>query len=187
MTPQTRTRLRRWLLIVGRLALGALFLFAAYGKLRPVDSAPFTLASLKITPNSLDVSMMMFAMQIDSYQMLPSWGVMALSHTLPWLELALGLFLVSGLLLRWVSLLTTLLLTVFFAVLVHSYLAGMQINCGCFGPGAEKLTGSRLLLEVLFLAVALGVTVGAFFEARSRRSSLTAVPPANPAQAAPAD
>ncbi len=181
MTPQARTRLRRWLLIVGRLALGALFLFAAYGKLRPVDSAPFTLASLKITPNSLDVSMMMFAMQIDSYQMLPSWGVMVLSHTLPWLELAIGLFLVSGLLLRWVSLLTTLLLAVFFSVLLHSYFAGLQINCGCFGPGTEALNGSRLLLEVLFLALALAVTIGAFLDARFRRIARAAVPSAAPA------
>lgn len=166
MPTSPRSRLGKILLILGRLVLAGIFLFAAYGKLRPIDSAPFTLASLKITPASLSVSMMLFAMQVDSYQILPTWGVMVVSHGLPWLELGLGLLLLSGLALRWVSLLTTCLIGVFLSVIVRTYFAGLQINCGCFGPGAEPLTGWTILRDGLFLAVAAGVTIGAFLRAR---------------------
>lgn len=167
MSTSPRSKLGRYLLLAGRLVLGGIFLFAAYGKLRPVFSTPWTLASLKITPASLSLSMMSFAMQVDSYHMLPTWGVMAVSHTLPWFELALGLLLVSGLGLRWTSLIATGLLGAFFLVLLHAYFLGLKINCGCFGPGAEPLNFTRLLIETGFVALAAGVTIGAFLRARS--------------------
>lgn len=155
------------LLLVGRLILAGVFLFAAYGKLRPVDSAPWTLASLKVTPASLSLSMMLFATQVDSYQLLPTWGVMFVSHALPWFELGLGLLLLSGLALRWVSLVTSGLIVAFFGIIVRTYFSGLQINCGCFGPGAEPLTAWTILRDGLFLALAVGVTIGAFFQVRS--------------------
>ena len=167
MSASPRSKLGRYLLLVGRLVLGGIFLFAAYGKLRPVFSTPWTLASLKITPSSLNLSMMSFAMQVDSYHMLPTWGVMLVSHTLPWFELGLGLLLVFGLALPWASLIATGMLGFFFLVLLRAYHDGLKINCGCFGPGAEPLNGARLLLETGFLALAAGVTIGAFLRARS--------------------
>jgi uncharacterized membrane protein YphA (DoxX/SURF4 family) len=186
MASASRARLGRLLLVLGRLTLAGIFLFAAYGKLRPVNSAPFTAASLKITSSSLSLSMMLFAMQVDSYQILPSWGVMAVSHGLPWLELGIGLFLLLGFGLRWVSLLTTLLVAGFFGVIVRSYFAGMKINCGCFGPGAEPLSGLTILRDGIFLALALGVTIGAFLQARAKREA-GALAAAQPAEAARAD
>lgn len=181
MTTTARSRWGRLLLIVGRLTLAGIFLFAAYGKLRPVSSAPFTLSSLEITPSTLSVSMMLFAMQVDSYQLLPSWGVMVVSHTLPWVELGIGLFLLFGVALRWVSLLTTLLVAGFFSVIVRSYFAGMKINCGCFGPGAEPLSALTILRDGLFLALALAVTIGAFLRARRQSSSAPSSAEATPA------
>lgn len=186
MKPSPRPRLGRLLLLVGRLALAGIFLYAAYGKLRPVDAAPFSLASLKITSSSLSVSMMLFAMQVDSYQILPAWGVMAVSHGLPWLELGVGLWLLVGVGLRWSSLLSTVLVAGFFGVIVRSYFAGMKINCGCFGPGAEPLSGWTILRDGLFLALALGVTIGAFLDARAKRES-QAIAAAAAGHAAPAD
>ena len=53
-----------------RLLLGAVFIYAAYTKLRQ--------------------SWLLFALSIDSYQMLPEWAVLAVARTLPWFELALG-------------------------------------------------------------------------------------------------
>lgn len=171
MTTARRSKLGKWLLIAGRVALGLIFLFAAYGKLRPVGTAPFTAASFKIDGSSLSLSMMTFAMEVDSYQILPTWGVMAVSHTLPWLELGLGVLLLAGIGLRWVSLVTTALVALFLGVIVHSYLAGLEINCGCFGPGAEPLGGLTILRDSTFLALAGGVTIGAFVRARSRRKT----------------
>lgn len=169
MNTGRRAWLGKWLLIVGRIALGLIFLFAAYGKLRPIGTAPFSAASFKISSSSLSLSMMTFAMEVDSYQILPTWGVMAVSHTLPWLELGLGLLLLAGIGLRWASLVTTGLVALFLGVIVHSYIAGLEINCGCFGPGAEPLNGLTVLRDSLFLALAAGVTIGAFLQARSKR------------------
>lgn len=184
MASTRRSRLGRWLLILGRVALGLIFLFAAYGKLRPVDSAPFTLASLEITGSSLSLSTMTFAMQVDSYQLLPPWAVLFVSHTLPWFELGLAILLLAGIALRWAALLTTGLLAAYFGILTHSYMAGLEINCGCFGPGAEPLNGRRLLIEAAFLALGIGVTIGAFLQARARREARAI---ASAAQAASAD
>ncbi|HVB33275.1 MAG TPA: MauE/DoxX family redox-associated membrane protein [Patescibacteria group bacterium] len=178
MATSPRTRLGRILPLAGRLVLAGIFLFAAYGKLRPIDSSPWTLASLKVTPASLSLSMMLFATQVDSYQVLPDWGVMLVSHALPWFELGLGVLLLSGLALRWVSLIATGLIAAFFGIIVRTYFAGLQINCGCFGPGAEPLTAWTILRDGLFLALAAGVTIGAFLRARGAASRRTA--PASP-------
>lgn len=169
MAATRRAGWEKWLLILGRIVLGLIFLYAAYGKLMPVDSAPFTLGSLKITSSSLSLSSAMFAMQVDSYQLLPPWAVIFVARTLPWFELGLALLLLAGIGLRWVALVTTGLLAAYFGILARSYSAGLKINCGCFGPGAEPLSGRRLVIEAVFLALGLGVTIGAFLQARSRR------------------
>jgi uncharacterized membrane protein YphA (DoxX/SURF4 family) len=114
---------------------------------------------------------MLFATQVDSYQLLPSWGVLFVAQSLPWFELGLGLLLLSGLLLRWVSLVSTVLVAAFFGIILHTYFAGLQINCGCFGPGAEPLTGWTVLRDALFLLLAAAITTGAFLQARAARKT----------------
>src|SRR6476661_6646291 len=98
-----------------RLVLGAVFVYAAYTKLRQ--------------------SWLLFALSIDSYQLLPEWAVLALARTLPWLELLLGLLLLSGFWLRYASIVATLVLGVFFGVMIVAYGRGAGIDCGCFGVG----------------------------------------------------
>ena len=126
----------RYAIIALRLALGAVFLYAAWIKLRE----PYLL----------------FAMSIDSYQLLPQWASVAVARTLPWAELVLGLGLVAGIGLRWFSTAASALLLVFFGLMVRSYLKGMQIDCGCFGPG-EALGPRTLLRDFALLAGALAL------------------------------
>lgn len=154
----------RILLLIGRLALAAIFLAAAYGKLSPLTAKQWTPDSLKVTPASLQLSMTFFAMQISSYQiqMLPDWAVSPIAHTLPWVEIGLGILLITGLGLRYVGIVATLLLALFWAVIIRSYALHLGINCGCFGPN-EKLTGWRVLEDGVFFALGLAVTIGAFF------------------------
>ncbi len=83
------------------------------------------------------------------------------AHTLPPFELFLGLWLLSGVLLPVSSLITTLLLGGFFSVMVRSYRMGLEINCGCFGPG-ERLGPGTLVRDGSLLALAIAVTIGAF-------------------------
>ncbi len=141
-------RVRRVLMILGHVALGAVFLYAAYTKLRQ----PW----------------MLFAFSVNSYQLLPEWAVVAVARTLPWVELLLGLLLLSGYQLRYVAAAATAVLLLFFAVMVRAYVRGQGIDCGCFGLG-EKLGVRTLLRDGLLLAFSLALTFAAFLTARARR------------------
>src|ERR1700685_3863399 len=109
--PSARRKAVRVFVLVGRLVLAGIFLFAAYSKMKPQIAVPWSVASVK-------TSLSMFAMQVDSYQLLPETAVSAVAQFLPPFELALGLWLLSGVALRLSSVLTTLLLGGFFAVMV---------------------------------------------------------------------
>lgn len=137
------------LLLIGRLFLAVIFIYAAYTKM------PWK------QPSAL------FAMTIDSYQILPVWAVTLVAQFLPWFELAIGLFLLLGWPLRIVTTLGTLLLAGFFSLMVHTYALGLEINCGCFGPG-ERLGPKTLVRDGLLLALSLAVTIGAFLRHRQR-------------------
>src|ERR1700683_4035861 len=173
---ETRGPLARTLLILGRLALAAIFLFAAYAKLKPQ-------AAMRWSGSSIKTSLSLFAMQVDSYQLLPPQLVSPAAHFLPPFELFLGLWLLSGVLLRYASLITTLLLAAFFAAMVRTYMAGLEINCGCFGPG-ERLGPLPLLPAGALPAPPLAVTIGAFLQGRKRRTESAPVPPVSAPQRA---
>jgi uncharacterized membrane protein YphA (DoxX/SURF4 family) len=169
MTRKPTGNLGRILLVVGRVMLGVVFLYAAYAKLKPqVPGMAWSAASVK-------TSLLMFAMQVDSYQMLPPTAVSRAAHLLPFFELALGLWLVSGVALRFSSLVTTLLLGGFFGVMLRTYALGLEISCGCFGPG-EKLGTKTLLRDGTLLALSIAVTVGAFLLRRGKSQSPAAQP-----------
>src|SRR5271154_879005 len=107
-----RTKVLRILLVLGRVVLAGIFLFAGYAKLKPQIAMPWSPASVK-------TSLAMFAMQVDSYQMLPASGVTFVAHALPPFEIFLGLWLLSGIGLRISSIVTSLLLTGFFSAMVR--------------------------------------------------------------------
>jgi uncharacterized membrane protein YphA (DoxX/SURF4 family) len=161
----------RFLLLIGRLGLAVIFLVAAYAKLRPQDAVPWSLSSLKITPSSLGISATFFAMQIDSFQLLPAWVVSPFAHALPWVEFGVGVLLLVGFGLRYVSLASSLLIALFFAVVVRTYALHIAINCGCFGPN-EKLGPWTLVRDGSLLALGIGVTIGAFLMHRRAQSAL---------------
>src|SRR5581483_3504966 len=136
----------RWLLLAVRLVLGAVFIYAAWTKLRE--------------------SWLLFAMAIDAYGVLPQWGVTAVARGLPWLELALGILLITGFRLKISSTAASLLLLLFFSLMVRSYALGMSINCGCFGTG-EAISPRTLLRDGALLAASLFLTVMSFRKPRS--------------------
>jgi uncharacterized membrane protein YphA (DoxX/SURF4 family) len=159
---------RRVFLLIGRLALAGMFLFAAYAKLKPQAALPWSVASVR-------TSLSMFAMQVDSYQLLPPQAVSRAAHALPFVELGLGLWLLSGLWLRYSTLATSVLLLGFFALMVRTYSLGLEINCGCFGPG-EQLGKKSLLRDGSLLAFSLAVTICAFLSNRKRSESANSIP-----------
>ena len=121
-----------------RLLLAVVFLYAAYTKLKQ--------------------DWLLFAMSIDSYQLLPAWAVLTVARVVPWLELGVGILLLFGIRLRWTAALASAILGLFFTVMVVSYLRGLGIDCGCFGVG-EALTGKTLLRDGTLLAASILLAV----------------------------
>ena len=149
---ETSPRAAAWppiLLAVGRVALGAIFLVAAYTKLHFNGSWHFG-----------DYHFF-FAMAIDSYNMLPLWAVESMARVLPIFEAILGFWLISGLGLRWAGLITSALLQVFIGAMTRALILHIQIKCGCFGND-EPLTIWTLLRDSTLLVLSLAVTIGAF-------------------------
>jgi uncharacterized membrane protein YphA (DoxX/SURF4 family) len=133
----SRTHALRVLALLLRIALGAIFVYAAWSKLKD----PWAL----------------FAMAIDSYQVLPMWAVEWLARTLPWIELLIGALLIAGRWMRVSTATTSLLLLVFFSMMVRAHVKGIEINCGCFGPG-EAISWKTLLRDGAMLAASLLLT-----------------------------
>jgi hypothetical protein len=120
----------------------------------------------------------MFAMGVDSYQMLPQRAVSPFAHWLPPFELLLGLWLLTGVALRVSSLVATLAIFAFVAAMFSAYERGLTISCGCFGPG-EQIGPITLVRDgLLFLPLALAVTISAFLIHRgSSADSITGPAP----------
>jgi uncharacterized membrane protein YphA (DoxX/SURF4 family) len=151
------------LLLIGRLIVGGVIVYAAYAKLR----GPW----------------LQFAVSLNAYGILPERALEPVARTLPWAELALGIATLSGIWLRWFGLICSLMLGFFFALMVRSYAAGLKIDCGCFGPG-EALGPKTLLRDGVLVAIALAVTIGAFRARRRRRSPAAGLEPETPASSA---
>jgi uncharacterized membrane protein YphA (DoxX/SURF4 family) len=161
MSNETRRQWGRILLIVGRIALAVIFIYAAYAKMKPQPGMPNTLGSVK-------TSLSMFAMGVDSYQMLPPWAVSPFAHLLPPFELFLGFWLLTGIALRVSGPISTLLICAFVSAMYSAYERGLTISCGCFGPGAQIGPKDLIRDGLLFLPLALAVTIGAFLIQRKR-------------------
>jgi uncharacterized membrane protein YphA (DoxX/SURF4 family) len=154
-TPSARAAWPRVLLILGRVALGLVFLVAAYTKLHFNGNWHF------------GDYQFFFAMAIDSYNMLPLWAVELMARALPILEAGLGALLISGLGLRWAGLITSALLLGFIGAMTRALILHIQIKCGCFGND-EPLTIFTLLRDSSLLVLALAVTIGAFLIKKRR-------------------
>ncbi|MGB6200336.1 MAG: MauE/DoxX family redox-associated membrane protein [Candidatus Acidiferrales bacterium] len=140
-----------WLALVGRVAVGAVFVYAAYSKLRD--------------------SWVIFAMSVDTYHMLPEWGVEFVARALPWIELIVGVMLILGLWVRWAAVASTAMAAVFFCANLHAYFMGMTMDCGCFGAGVQLNRRTILLLDAALVAVSLAVAILAFIARRRARQS----------------
>ena len=130
-----------------RLILGLVFVYAAWLK--------------------LSESWRIFAMDIDAYKILPSmFWVELVAKTLPWFELALGLWLMTGFWLRGSATITALLLVSFFGMMIWAHQKGLQINCGCFGSG-EKISWITMLRDGSLLTGAVALAAWSYLSRRA--------------------
>jgi uncharacterized membrane protein YphA (DoxX/SURF4 family) len=127
----------RYLTLVTRLALGGVFIFAGAAKLGQLQG---------------------FIHIVYEYQILPYYSfVQIYGYVLPPLEVALGVFLVLGLLLR-ISSSVFILVIISFVIAKSVALArGMGLPCGCFGEVAVMLGSQALALDLFLLALAFQI------------------------------
>ncbi len=119
-----------------RVVLAAIFIYSGYIKMQ----AP-----------------LQFAGAIAGYKLVPDTMVAPLANYLPWLEMFLGLLLLSGWKIKYVAVGASALLLGFITILTVTYMRGIEADCGCFGFGQKisPLTIARdgiILLPALFLA-----------------------------------
>ncbi|HZC34317.1 MAG TPA: MauE/DoxX family redox-associated membrane protein [Chthoniobacterales bacterium] len=106
------------LLVIGylrsalRVLLAALFVLA--GGLKVLDPAAF-------------------AVEISRYQLIPWWSCAILALFLPWLEICVGIVLLTPWFSRGGLAWSAALLIVFSIALLSAMLRGLSIDCGCFG------------------------------------------------------
>ena len=130
MEYSTEKRLR-YIALAPRLILGGVFIYASWDKI--------------LHPAA-------FAEAVFNYQILPSQLINLIALILPWLELILGLLLLSGI---WVScavLGVNLLMVVFLSALIFNTTRGLNISCGCFSTETTSsgLSGWTVLRDVFF-------------------------------------
>jgi uncharacterized membrane protein YphA (DoxX/SURF4 family) len=170
--PRKRRSLVRILLIFGGILVGSIFLAAAYGKLKPLPGFAWSWRSARI-------SISMFAIQVESYQILSPGASNLVAHLLPFFEMFLGLWLVSGIGRRFSSLLAALVLCAFMTAISYAYHKGLKIDCGCgIGPPEEAGPAALLRDGLKFLVPTLILLAGSFWIRRGpNAASVSDAPP----------
>jgi len=132
----------KYLTLAARLLIGSLFVYASVHKI--LDPAGFAIA-------------------VRNYLIIPPAWSNVVALTLPWVEISAGLFLIAGIQTKPSALLTTAMLGVFLAALIHAYAIGLDIDCGCFSSAGSSpgkigiyhlVRDSALFLTSLFILLA---------------------------------
>ncbi|HEY5981673.1 MAG TPA: MauE/DoxX family redox-associated membrane protein [Microlunatus sp.] len=109
-----------WISTLARLIVGGVLLVA--GALKVID------------PQSAIAA-------VRAYELVPAWLERPIGWGLPFLEVGLGLLLVSGLFTRAAAVAAGLLIVVFLIAVVSAAARGLSIDCGCFGGGGQVAPG----------------------------------------------
>jgi len=121
--------------------------------MKPVAGSGWSVSAVRI-------SLTMFAFQVDAYGLLPHSGAIQVAQVLPPFEMLLGLWLLSGIGLRFSSVCTSFLLAGFLFAIVWAYAHGLKIDCGC--GNHEEVGPKKIIEDSLMLALAVGVAIEAF-------------------------
>ena len=105
-----------WITLLGRLLLGGVLLVAGGLKVtKPTESANATAA----------------------YKILPTDLAHLVGYALPWVEVAIGLLLILGIMVRYSAIFSGIIMVIFIAAIASVWARGLLIDCGCFGGGGE--------------------------------------------------
>ncbi len=118
------------LIFIARILLGLIFIYASYDKI--------------MDPGQ-------FARDINNYHIVPFGFENSIAIFLPWLELLLGLGLITGLFLDGSSVFCGGLLIIFILIIFQAILRGFNIECGCGLKEGEMVGWSKILENLVFL------------------------------------
>ena len=116
----TRPAVTPWVSTAARLVLGGVLVAA--GAVKVVDPQASVAA-------------------VRAYELLPAGLETIVGWGLPFLELVLGLLLLTGIAVRPTALAAAVLLVVFIAAVASAAARGLSIDCGCFGGGGPVPPG----------------------------------------------
>jgi putative oxidoreductase len=126
----------RWLLLVFRLVVGGVFIWA--GVLKVVDPLGF-------------------AQSIMNYQVFPRTLAFITALILPWMEVIAGGLIIVGLFRRSSALLVSLMLSGFIGLVALALARGIDTSCGCFGSLSRRADLTLILTDLGLLYLALCV------------------------------
>ena len=130
----------RPLLIVLRIVLGLVFIYASIDKVVHPDQ---------------------FAEIMQDYEILPNAVVNLAALWLAWIEVVLGVCLIAGVWVKATALMVTGLTVVFIGGLAIALTRGVGLHCGCFStdPGGDARTWISLWQEGLLLLACVWLTI----------------------------
>ncbi len=134
------------LLLIGRLFLGYIFIYASIDKI--------------IDPIS-------FSNVIDNYHITPIILNNLFALFIPWLEFIIGICLIFNLKVHGASFLSIILLVWFIFILTQAIFRGINVECGCFDLNTSDLDDlelrknmiKRIFEDIVFLGISLYVNI----------------------------
>ncbi len=123
-------KLYPWLIVLIRVLLGVIFIYASYDKI--------------LDPGK-------FARDIANYHIIPFGLENLIAIILPWLELFIGIGLIAGLMVDGSSMISGGLMTIFILFILQATLRGFNIECGCGLKEGEMVGWNKILENLVFL------------------------------------
>ena len=123
-------KLHPWLIVLIRVLLGVIFIYASYDKI--------------LDPGK-------FARDIANYHIIPFGLENLIAIILPWLELFIGIGLIAGLMVDGASMISGGLMTIFILFILQATLRGFNIECGCGLKEGEMVGWNKILENLVFL------------------------------------
>jgi len=120
---------QKWLTLLARLILGGVLIVAG---------------ALKV--GNLQKS----AMAVRAYELLPVQIANFLGYSLPWVEIGVGLLLITGAAVKVCGLIGAITMVAFIIAISQAWARGLSIDCGCFGGGgAIDPKDTKYLSEII--------------------------------------
>jgi uncharacterized membrane protein YphA (DoxX/SURF4 family) len=118
---------REWLAVRVQIALGAVFIAAAWPKLSDPPS---------------------FAKNIWAYDILPGWTINLQAMIMPGVEMVIGVALILGLWRRGAAIVALFLLLIFGIAVSWALVSGNPVHCGCFDVHAAARSDAQLFWDL---------------------------------------